>query len=144
MTWYQIVNAKSDSYVADRDAEDLLRAFSAALRDADVCVDAEVFYGRTPSGARLYYFRCRLKRSPSLNVCSRPTTRPYWRSPRSRRDGAHTTEVSHGHCVQRASGHPGGTRTPLRGLRGASRITLRTSRHTIVVYSPAKKGWRMG
>ncbi len=56
MAWYQIVNAKSDSYVADRDAEDLLRDFSAALRDADVPGDAEVFYGRTHSGARLYYF----------------------------------------------------------------------------------------
>ena len=56
MVWYQIVNAKSDSYVADRDAEDLLREFSAALRDADVPVDAAVFYGRTHSGARLYYF----------------------------------------------------------------------------------------
>jgi len=56
MAWYQIVNAKSDSYVADREAEDLLRAFSAALRDADVPADAEVFYGRTRSGARLYFF----------------------------------------------------------------------------------------
>ena len=56
MAWYQIVNAKSDSYVADRDAEDLLREFSAALRNADVPVDAEVFYGRTNGGARRYYF----------------------------------------------------------------------------------------
>ena len=56
MAWYQIVNAKSDSYIADRDAEDLLRSFSAALRDADVPVEAEVFYGLTRSGARVYYF----------------------------------------------------------------------------------------
>jgi len=56
MAWYEIVNAKSDSYVADRDAEDLLRDVSAALRDAEGPVDAEVFYGRTRSGARLYYF----------------------------------------------------------------------------------------
>ena len=56
MAWYEIVNAKNDSYVADRDAEDLLREFSAALRDAEGPVDAEVFYGRTHSGARLYYF----------------------------------------------------------------------------------------
>jgi hypothetical protein len=56
MTWYHIVNTKSDSEVADRDAEDLLRAFSAALRDADVPVEAEGFYGRTRSGARLYDF----------------------------------------------------------------------------------------
>ena len=55
MAWYEIVNAKSDSYVADRDAEDLLRALSATLRDVEDPVDAEVFYGRTRSGARLYY-----------------------------------------------------------------------------------------
>ena len=56
MAWYQIVNAQSDSYVADRDAEDLLRQFAAAFRAADVPVDMEVFYGRTPAGARRYYF----------------------------------------------------------------------------------------
>jgi hypothetical protein len=56
MAWYQIVNAKSDSYVADRDAEDLLRQFSATFRDVEVPMDAEVFYGVTPAGARLYYF----------------------------------------------------------------------------------------
>jgi hypothetical protein len=55
MAWYEIVNAKSDSYVADRDAEELLRALAAAWRDADGPVDAEVFYGRTRAGARLYY-----------------------------------------------------------------------------------------
>jgi len=56
MAWYQIVNAKSDSYVADRDTEDLMRAFSAAFRDAEVPVDTEVLYGSAPSGARMYYF----------------------------------------------------------------------------------------
>src|SRR2546430_16864415 len=56
MAWYEIVNAKNDSYVADRDAEDLLREFSAALRDAEGPVDAEVFYGLTRLGARRYYF----------------------------------------------------------------------------------------
>ena len=56
MAWYQIINSKSDSYVADRDAEDLLRQFSAAVQAADVPVDAEVFYGRTSRGARQYYF----------------------------------------------------------------------------------------
>ena len=56
MAWYQIINTKSDSYVADRDAEDLLRQFSAAVQAADVPVDAEVFYGRTSRGARQYYF----------------------------------------------------------------------------------------
>jgi hypothetical protein len=30
MTWYQIINAKSDSYMADRDAEDLLRQLATA------------------------------------------------------------------------------------------------------------------
>jgi hypothetical protein len=56
MAWYQIVNTHSDSYVADREAEELLRRFSVALRDADGPVHAEVFYGRTPAGARVYYF----------------------------------------------------------------------------------------
>jgi len=56
MSWYQVINAKSDRYVADRDAEDLIRQFSAAFREADVPVDAEVFYGRTSSGERVYYF----------------------------------------------------------------------------------------
>jgi hypothetical protein len=55
MAWYQIVNAKSDPYVADRDAEVLLRAFAAAVHDVEDPVDAEVFYGRSRSGARLYY-----------------------------------------------------------------------------------------
>ena len=31
MAWYEIINAKSDSFVADRDAEDLLRHFAAAF-----------------------------------------------------------------------------------------------------------------
>ena len=55
MTWYHIINTKSESYEADRDAEDLLRQFSTALRAADVPVDAEVFYGRTSHGGRQYY-----------------------------------------------------------------------------------------
>ena len=56
MAWYQIINVKSESYVADRDAEDLLRQFLAVLQAAEVPVDAEVFYGRTANGARRYYF----------------------------------------------------------------------------------------
>jgi hypothetical protein len=56
MVWYQIINAKSDSYIADRDAEDLLRQFAAVFQTADVPMDAEVFYGRTANGARRYYF----------------------------------------------------------------------------------------
>ena len=56
MVWYRIINAKSDSYVADRDAEDLLRHFEVVFQTADVPMDAEVFYGRTANGARRYYF----------------------------------------------------------------------------------------
>jgi hypothetical protein len=55
MPWYQIINAKSDSYVADRDAEDLLRQLATALQTADGPVDADVFYGHTSNGARRYY-----------------------------------------------------------------------------------------
>ena len=55
MAWYEIINAKSDSYVADRDAEDLLRQLVTALQAAEVSVAAEVFYGRTTNGARRYY-----------------------------------------------------------------------------------------
>jgi uncharacterized iron-regulated membrane protein len=55
MAWYEIINAKSDSYVADRDAEDLLRQLATALQAAEVSVAAEVFYGRTTNGARRYY-----------------------------------------------------------------------------------------
>jgi hypothetical protein len=55
MPWYQIINAKSDSYLADRDAEDLLRQVATALQATDGPLDAEVFYGRTTNGARRYY-----------------------------------------------------------------------------------------
>jgi hypothetical protein len=55
MTWYQIINTKSDSYEADRDAEDLLRQLATALQAGDGPVDAEIFYGRTSHGARRYY-----------------------------------------------------------------------------------------
>jgi hypothetical protein len=55
MAWYQIIHAISDDYVADRDAEELMHRVSAALRDAAGRVEAEVFYGRTPAGARRYY-----------------------------------------------------------------------------------------
>ena len=33
MAWYEIINAKSDSFVADRDAEDLLRHLATAFTD---------------------------------------------------------------------------------------------------------------
>jgi hypothetical protein len=56
MAWYQIVNTHGDSYGADREAADLLRHFTAAWRDADSPGHVEVFYGRTPAGARVYYF----------------------------------------------------------------------------------------
>jgi len=55
MVWYEILNAKSDSYIADRDAEDMLRQLATALQTADGAVDAEVFYGLTSNGARRYY-----------------------------------------------------------------------------------------
>ena len=55
MPWYQIINAKSDSDVAARDAEDLRRHVATALHAADGPVDAEVFYGRTTNGTRRYY-----------------------------------------------------------------------------------------
>jgi hypothetical protein len=55
MPWYEIINAKSDSYMADRDAEDLLRHLTTALQSADGPVEAEVFYGLTSNGARRYY-----------------------------------------------------------------------------------------
>ena len=56
MAWYEIINAKSDSYIADRDAEDLLRQFVTAIQTEDGPVEAEVFYGLTSNGARRYYF----------------------------------------------------------------------------------------
>jgi hypothetical protein len=55
MAWYEIINAKSDSYIADRDAEDLLRQLATALQTEDGLVEAEVFYGLTAHGARRYY-----------------------------------------------------------------------------------------
>jgi hypothetical protein len=54
MPWYHIINANSDSYVADRDAEDLLRHLATALQTADGPVDADVFYERTAHGTRRY------------------------------------------------------------------------------------------
>jgi len=55
MPWYQIINAKSDSYMADRDAEDLLRQLATALQAGDGPVEAAGFYGLTSNGARRYY-----------------------------------------------------------------------------------------
>ena len=55
MVWYEIINAKSDSYSADRDAEDMLRQLGTALQTEDGLVEAEVFYGLTSNGARRYY-----------------------------------------------------------------------------------------
>ena len=54
MAWYAILNAKSESSIADRDAEDLLRRFATALQTDDGPVDAEVLYGLTAHGARRY------------------------------------------------------------------------------------------
>ena len=55
MAWYQIINAKSDNFVADRDAEELVRHFATVLQAAEPPGDAEIFYGRTTNGARRYY-----------------------------------------------------------------------------------------
>jgi hypothetical protein len=55
MTWYEIINAKSDSYSADRDAEDMLRQLGTALHTEDGLAEAEMFYGLTSNGARRYY-----------------------------------------------------------------------------------------
>ena len=55
MAWYEIINAKSDSYSADRDAEDMLRQLATALQTADDPVETAVFYGLTSNGARRYY-----------------------------------------------------------------------------------------
>ena len=56
MTWYEIINAQSESFVADRDAEDLLRQLAMAVQTEDGPVEAEGFYGLTSHGARRYYF----------------------------------------------------------------------------------------
>jgi hypothetical protein len=55
MTWYEIINAKSDSYSADRDAEDLVRQLATAVQSEDGPLEAEMFYGLTSNGARRYY-----------------------------------------------------------------------------------------
>jgi hypothetical protein len=54
MAWYQIINAKSDNFVADRDAEELVRHFSAVLQAAETPGTVEIFYGNTANGARRY------------------------------------------------------------------------------------------
>ena len=43
MAWYEIINAQSESFVADRDAEDLLRQLATALQTEDSPVEAEGF-----------------------------------------------------------------------------------------------------
>src|SRR4029450_9465887 len=55
MVWYEIINAKSDSYIADRDAEDMLRQLGTVFHTEDGLAEAEVFYGLTSNGARRYY-----------------------------------------------------------------------------------------
>ena len=55
MVWYEIINAKSDSYSADRDAEDMLRQLGTVFHTEDGVAEAEVFYGLTANGARRYY-----------------------------------------------------------------------------------------
>jgi hypothetical protein len=55
MTWYEIIHMKSDGYMADRDAEDLVRQLARAIQTDDDPAEAEMFYGRTSNGARRYY-----------------------------------------------------------------------------------------
>ena len=56
MAWYEIINAQSESFLADRDAEDLLRQLAMAVQTEDGPVEAEGFDGFTSNGARRYYF----------------------------------------------------------------------------------------
>ena len=65
MAWYEIINAKSDSYIADRAAEDLLRQLATALQAEDGSVETEVFYGLTSMARAATTGRCRLKPSNS-------------------------------------------------------------------------------
>ena len=70
MTWYQIINTKSDSYVADRDAENMLRQFSTALQAGDGPVDAEALYVFIPMARSSTIFRFCCPRLPhSWNGC---------------------------------------------------------------------------
>lgn len=55
MAWYAIINATSESSMADRDAEDLLHHVAMALQAADGPVDVDVLYGLTAHGARRSY-----------------------------------------------------------------------------------------
>ena len=55
MVWYEIIKAKSDSYIADRDAEDMLRQLGTVFHTEDGLAEAEVFYGLASNGARRYY-----------------------------------------------------------------------------------------
>jgi hypothetical protein len=52
MAWYAIINAKSESDIADRDAEDLRHHVAMALQAAEGPVDVDVLYGLTAHGAR--------------------------------------------------------------------------------------------
>jgi len=54
MAWYAIINAKSESDIADRDAEDLRHHVAMALQAAEGPVDVDVLYGLTAHGARRY------------------------------------------------------------------------------------------
>ena len=84
--------------------------------------------------------RCRLRRSPSRNGCSRPTTRLCWRSPPIS-PGWSTYDRDNPRVMSssRERGHLGVARTSLRGLHCASRVTPRTSRHTDRWCTPLQK-----
>jgi len=72
MAWYQIINAKSDDFVADRDAEELVRHFSAVLQAAEPPGDMEIFYGPPRMVHAGTMCRCRPRPSKSRNGCLRP------------------------------------------------------------------------
>jgi hypothetical protein len=60
MAWYEIINAQSDSFLADRDAEDLLRQLAMAVQTEDGPVEAEGCFMVLPRMARAAItFRCR-------------------------------------------------------------------------------------
>jgi hypothetical protein len=67
MPWYQSINAKSESYIADRDAEALLRQGATALQAADGPVDADVLYGRTTMVCAATMCPCRSRPSNARN-----------------------------------------------------------------------------
>ena len=67
MTWYQIINTKSDSYVADRDAEDPLRQVSMACRPGMAPWTPRCCVVAPPMARSSTIFRCRPRLPHSWN-----------------------------------------------------------------------------